>query len=140
MSQLKLPYNIPKGVCHCDTHYSNFLYKDTKISAVLDFDDASYTYLLYDIASMIYFWAWPRKGELNFNRAQNILKEYSKYRELTEVEKRHLYDFLKMSIFMSIGWFIYDDDDFFWEKKKIEFLNSFGREKFYSCFFNQMIY
>ena len=135
LGKLKLPNNIPKGVCHCDAHYSNFLYNNDKVIAVLDFDNASYVYLLYDIANMVYFWAWPHKKEIIFNRAKDILKEYNKYRKMTEIEKNHLYDLLKMAIFMSIGWFIHVDDDFFWEKKKIEFLNALGRKEFYNKLF-----
>lgn len=135
LDKLKLPNNLPKGVCHCDTHPSNFLYKNEKVSAVLDFDDASYVYLLYDIANMVYFWAWPHKKEIIFNQAKDLLNEYQRYRKLTEIEKYHLYDLLKMVIFKSIGWFIHDDDDFFWEKKKVEFLNSFDRKEFYNKLF-----
>ncbi len=135
LDKLKLPINLPKGVCHCDTHPSNFLYKNGKLTAVLDFDDASYVYLLYDIANMVYFWAWPHKKEIIFNETKNLLKEYGKYRKLTEIEKNHLYDLLKMVIFMSIGWFIHVDNDFFSEKKKIEFLNSIGRKEFYKRIF-----
>ncbi len=135
LEKLKLPKNLPAGVCHCDTHPSNFLYKNGQVSAVLDFDDASHVYLLYDIANMIYFWAWPHKKEIIFRRAKDLLKEYEKYRKLTDIEKNHLYDLLKMVIFMSIGWFIHVDDDFFWEKKKIEFLNSIDRKEFYKKIF-----
>lgn len=135
LDKLKLPNNLPKGVCHCDTHPSNFLYKNRRISAVLDFDDASYVYLLYDIANMVYFWAWPHKKEIIFNQAKDLLKEYQKYRKLTEIEKNYLYNLLKMVIFMSIGWFIHDDDDFFWDKKKVEFLNSLDRKEFYNKLF-----
>lgn len=137
LNKLKFPNNLPRGVCHCDTHPSNFLYKNEKLIAVLDFDDASYVPLLYDITNMIYFWAWPHKKKLNFETAKTLLNEYSKYRKLTRMEKNHLYDFLKMVIFMSIGWFIDVDDDFSSEKKKIETLNSIGREKFYRRIFEK---
>lgn len=135
LSKLEIPDDLPKGVCHCDTHPSNFLYKNGEISAVLDFDDASYIYLLYDIANMIYFWAWPEKEEINFDKAREILKEYSGHRALTEAEKEHLYDLLKMVNFMSIGWFI-DSDDFDWEKERVEQLNSMGRKEFYIKMFS----
>ncbi len=137
LGKLKFPNNLTKGVCHCDTHPSNFLYKNRKLTAVLDFDDASYVPLLYDLANMIYFWAWPHKKELNFERARWLLKEYEKYRELTEIEKNHLYSFLKMVTFMSIGWFIHVDNDFFSEKKKIGSLNSIGRKEFYRKMFEK---
>jgi len=130
LKKLKLTNNLPKGICHCDTHPSNFLYKNQQLSAVLDFDDASYIPRIYDIANMIYFWAWPHKKKILFDKAKELLKEYSKYRKLTEIEKKHLYDFLKMVIFMSIGWFIHNNDDYFSEKKKIEYLNAIGSKEF----------
>ena len=136
LDKLKLSDNLPKGVCHCDTHPSNFLYKNGNLVAVLDFDDANYINLLYDVANMIYFWAWPHKKKIIFDKAKDLLKEYSKYRKLNETEKKHLYDLLKMVIFMSIGWFIHNDNDFFSEKRKIEFLNLIGREEFYNKIFN----
>ena len=40
-----------------------------------------------------------------------------------------------MVVFMSIGWFIHVDEDYHNEKKKIEFLDSIGREEFYSRMF-----
>lgn len=47
---------------------------------------------------------------------KTLLNEYSKYRKLTKMEKSRLYDFLKMVIFMSIGWFIHVDEEFTSEK------------------------
>ena len=133
--ELRWPQSLPRGVCHCDTHRSNFLYREGEISAVLDFDDSSYTYLLYDLANMIYYWAWPHQGRPQFDGIRAILEEYGEYRKLLEVEKRHLYDLLKMVIFMSIGWFIFEEDDYSAEKGKIELLNYIGREAFYDRVF-----
>jgi len=134
LRKLQLPVDLPKGVCHCDTHPSNFLYINGKLVAVLDFDDASYVYLLYDIANMIYFWAWPDKAIIKFDKAKKLLEEYSKYRKLTSPEKEYLYDMLKMVIFMSIGWFIHAND-YNNEQRKIEYLNSISRKDFYNRIF-----
>ena len=135
LEKLELPSDLPKGVCHCDTHPSNFLYKNSRLVAVLDFDDASYVWLLYDVANLIYFWAWPDKGELLFDRARELVGAYEHQRALTEIEKQHLYDVLKMVTFMGIGWFLHDDDDYSNSKRKVGLLNSFGREAFYSRMF-----
>ncbi len=137
LDKLELPEDLPKGVCHCDTHHSNFLYRNGKLVAVLDFDDGSYIYLLYDIANMIFFWAWPDKGELGFDKARELLRAYEQYRRLTETERRHLYDLLKMVVLMGIGWFIDDDEDYSNSKRKVELLGSIGREAFYSRMFGQ---
>lgn len=135
LNRLQFPQTLPKGVCHCDTHSSNFLYKAGNLVAVLDFDDAAYVYLLYDIANMLFFWAWPDKGELNFEKAKELLNVYEQHRKLTEDEKHHLYDLLQMVNLMGIGWFIHDDEDFYNSRRKTEFLNTLGREAFYNRIF-----
>jgi homoserine kinase type II len=135
LDKLEFPDTLPKGVCHCDTHPSNFLYKEDKLVAVLDFDDAAYVYLLYDIANMLFFWAWPDKGDINFADARDLLNEYQKYRILTVGEKKHLFDVLHMVNFMGIAWFIHDDADFHNSRRKTEFLNNIGREAFYNRIF-----
>jgi homoserine kinase type II len=135
LNRLQFPETLPKGVCHCDTHPSNFLYKANKLVAVLDFDDASYVYLLYDIANMLFFWAWPDKGELSFEKAKELLKVYEQHRKLTEEEKHHLFDVLQMVNFMGIGWFIDNDDIYTNSRRKTEFLNALSREVFYTRLF-----
>jgi homoserine kinase type II len=135
LAKLGFPENLPKGVCQCDTHPSNFLYKDDKLVAVLDFDDASYVYLLYDVANLLFFWAWPDKGELDFEQAKELLRVYEQHRQLTEEEKRHLFDVLHMVNFMGIGWFIHEDADYHNSRRKTEFLNSLGRAAFYNRIF-----
>jgi homoserine kinase type II len=54
LNKLELPDSLPKGVCHGDVNPTNFLYLHRKLSAVLDFDQASYTWLLYDVAQLVY--------------------------------------------------------------------------------------
>lgn len=133
--KLKSPEKLPKGVVHGDSNPGNFLYLNGKLSAVLDFDQSSYTYLLYEITGMISRWAWPDGGKLDFEIARNIVAEYEKYRQLTEAEKAMLYDMLKMLWLVVIGWFIYDDQEYESSKANIEYLNNVGEEDFYRKMF-----
>ncbi len=132
--KLKFPNSLPRGICHCDFNYSNLLFKKEKIIAVLDFDISCYTYLIYDIASLIYWWAWPPKKELQTKKAKYILKEYSKHRKLNKSEKNHIYDALKLIILLGISWS--KESDFEQEKRKVKYLNSIGRKEFYNRIFN----
>lgn len=50
LDNIKLPASLPKGICHSDINPTNFLYKGEQLTGVLDFDQASYTWLLHDIA------------------------------------------------------------------------------------------
>ncbi len=128
LNKLEFPTSLPKGVCHADLNYGNFLFRNDKIVAVLDFDMSFYTYIIYDIASLIYWWAWSPKESFKGNEAAQIVSEYSKSRELTIEEKTHIYDALKLIILLGISWS--EEGDFENEKIKIEFLNAIGREKF----------
>lgn len=134
--KLKLPKSLPKGVCHCDFHFSNVLFKGNKFNALLDFDDANYTFLMFDLVGLIDYWAWPLDGELNFDETGKILREYGKYRPLNNNEKKHLFDVYKLSILFDCVWYFERGDaEDFAEKRKIDYLDNLDRETFYRKFF-----
>lgn len=139
LKSLKFPSTIPKGVVHCDFDIANIKFKGNNIEGILDFDDACYTYLIYDIASLIYYWAWIREKKLNFAKAKFLLNKYNKYRKLSIVEKKYIYDALKMVVLTYMAWFFYDklrDVDIFEKsKKRLEELDKIGREEFLNQLF-----
>jgi homoserine kinase type II len=128
LEKLEFPATLPKGLCHADLNYGNFLFRNGKVVAVLDFDMSFYTYLIYDVASLIYWWAWPPEKNFKENQATQIVKEYLKWRELSAEEKEHIYDVLKLITLLGISWS--EESDFENSKTNIDFLNSLGREKF----------
>lgn len=128
---------MPKGVCHGDCNPTNFLYVHGHVSAVLDFDQSSYTSLLYDLASLLYWWAWPARGRLDFGKSRLLLEAYESARRLDQQEKEHLYDMLKMINLMGYAWFLHDDQDYPNSQRNVEFLNSIGREAFYQMLFEE---
>jgi len=142
LAKLKLPEPLPKGVCHCDFHFSNVLFKDNKFAALIDFDDANYTYLIFDLVGLIESEAWVRDKdeELNFTLARKVVFEYTKYRKLSDVEEKHLFDVYKLSILFDCIWYFSRGrvEDFF-EKKKIDFLNKVGGNNFYLEIFTKDI-
>ena len=134
-----MPGSLPKGVCHGDWDITNLKFKGNKLTGVLDFDDACYTYLIFDVANFIYYWAWMREKGFNFKKAKTLLKDYLKYRKLSEIEKKYLFDGIKVVIFTYMGWFFYEkykNEDVF-EKcmKRLEFLDNIGRDDFYNRLF-----
>ncbi|MDP2598203.1 MAG: homoserine kinase [Candidatus Liptonbacteria bacterium] len=135
LGKLKFPDSLPRGLCHADLNYGNFLFRGGKVVAVLDFDMSFRTNLIYDVASLIYWWAWPPRSHLRENEAGLIVGEYIKTRGLTGLEKAHIYDALKLIILLGIIWS--GEEDFAENKAKIEFLNSIGRDNFYSKLSNQ---
>jgi Ser/Thr protein kinase RdoA (MazF antagonist) len=133
LSQLQLPASLPKGICHADFHFSNVLFKDDTLTALLDFDDANYTFLLFDLVGLIESWAWPYATVvLNFPEAKKVVSEYMTRRSLNNTEKRSLFDVYKLSILMdSVWYFARGDVTDFHEKRKLDYLNAVGRAQFY---------
>lgn len=147
LSRIKLPKSLPKGICHGDFHFSNVLFKEGKFKALIDFDDANYTFLTFDLASLINpfipafewnTWSKFRKDEniFNFNEAKWIVLEYMKSRPLEAVEKKRLFDVFKLVIMLDCIWYFKRGKaDDFYEKRKIGYLNHLGREEFYKRIF-----
>ncbi len=133
LDKLEFLDSLPKGICHADLNYGNFLFKNGEIVAVLDFDMSFYTSLIYDVASLIYWWAWPPQKKLKMEEAKFIVSEYIKSRSLSEIEKMHIYDALKLIILLGISWS--DEGDFEQGKENVSFLNSVGRTGFYDKLF-----
>ncbi|MFG6114877.1 homoserine kinase [Halobacillus sp. MO56] len=139
LKNLNLPKSLPKGICHADFDFSNILFRNEEFNALLDFDDANYTYLLFDLVNLIESWAWRHDKDeiLNFREAKKIVDEYRKHRLLTEEETHHLFDVYKLSILIDCIWlFERGEIDDFYEKRKINFLDHIGREAFYNKLFS----
>ncbi|KKI93486.1 serine kinase [Bacillus sp. SA1-12] len=138
LNELNLPQSLPKGICHADFHFSNVLFNNGEFSALLDFDDANYTYLLFDLVGLLESWAWryDQNEFINFNEARKIVLEYVKHRPLETVEKKHLFDVYKLSIFIDCVWFFErGDSEDFYEKRKIDYLDHIGRQRFFEELF-----
>lgn len=145
---LEFPSFLTKGVCHCDYYFSNLLYQGDTTSALLDFDDANYTYLPFDILSVTHFFlpdfdhdTWqsfsPRDEILDFKQAKENLDIYQKIYPIPEKERPYLFDILKLGILFDCLWYFSRGhvSDFF-EKRKIDALNQLGREAFTNSLFH----
>ncbi|MGQ4669172.1 phosphotransferase, partial [Metabacillus halosaccharovorans] len=133
------PNTLPLGICHSDFHSSNILFKNNEFVALLDFDDANYTYLLFDLVGLIESWAWTYDKDevINLPTAKRIIEEYTKHRPLSNSEKRHLFDVYKLSILIDCVWyFSRGNAEDFYEKRKIDYLKKLGRENFYKALFD----
>lgn len=143
LSKLVLPKSLPKGICHCDFDFSNVLFKDNAFHALIDFDDANYTFLAFDLAYLIepfipaFRWnTWknyaPYDDVVDLTEARKMVAAYQQHRALNPTEKKYFFDVVILGIFIDCLWFYERGDahDFF-EKRKIDYLNRFGREAFY---------
>ena len=142
LAQVVLPAALPKGICHADFHFSNVLFKDGNFQALLDFDDANYTYLTFDLVALLeptlfpFRWdTWqavsPATVVFNFTTARQIVATYQTVRPLNQLEKRYLFDVLKLATLIDCLWyFARGEVPNFYEKRKIDCLDAFGRERF----------
>lgn len=142
LAELELPNAHPKGICHCDFHFSNVLFKEGNFHALLDFDDANYTYLTFDLAALIephlFRFQWDNwqavrvDGEaFDFREARNVVAMYEAVRPLSSLEKHYLVDVLKLATLIDCLWFFARGEvDSFYERRKIECLDALGRSAF----------
>lgn len=147
---LALPPCLPKGICHCDFHFTNVLYRDGNFCAVLDFDDANYTYLTFDLAFLIepfvpsFRWdTWDRSAHVaavfDFAQARETVSAYQQYRALSPVEKKYFFDVYKLSVLVDCLWYFgRGQASGFYERAKIDHLNRLGREAFRQAVFGDV--
>lgn len=96
---LELPDVHPKDICHCDFHFSNVLFQGDRFAGLIDFDDANFTYLTFDLICLIDGWAWLYPSEsLDLEQGRKIVQAYEKYRPLSDLERHHLFDVHKLGI------------------------------------------
>lgn len=128
LSAIHLPADMPKGAIHGDLNPGNFLYVGDSLSAVLDFDQSGYTFLIHDVAQLIYWWAWGNPTSIDWDLASRLVSSYQAHRVLSNDEKDHLYDMLLMVNLISMGW-DFASDDFIESQSRVNYLKSVGRNE-----------
>lgn len=142
LAGLELPEGLEQGVCHCDFHYTNVLYRGDEVAALLDFDDANETWLYFDIVSEIDFFrpgfdhdSWasfaPEADVVDLNQAREYVAVYEQVRPIPALDRAHLFDILKLGILVDCIWY-FDRGALpdFYEKRKLDALDRLGRERF----------
>lgn len=125
LETIDLPLALPHGLCHADLNYGNFLFQDGEVAAILDFDMSFIAPLVYDIASLIYWWAWPPCMSMKSREAVLVVGTYAALRPLREGEPALIYDALKLITLLGLSWS--DDSDYGETKARIDCLNGMGR-------------
>ena len=97
--KLHFPNNLPKGMIHEDLGRRHIIWKNDKISCVLDFDRCYYGKLILDLGQAIRGWCfinnWKKWSNSNF---EALLKGYQSNRKISALEKRYLFDAVKFAI------------------------------------------
>lgn len=138
VQQLDLPHTLTKSINHCDVHFDNLLYQGNELVALLDFDKANYTYLTYDLATLLDLFAWPYgKDAMNLAQAKAVMDEYLQHHQLSALDRHHLYDVHKLAILMDCIWYFdRGGSTNFYEKRKLEYLRNLTREQYNHALFS----
>ena len=85
-------FHLLWGAIHHDLHSGNILVDpEGSILALLDFDEAHLSYLIFDVASLIHYWATDA-GRIDEGKAQQLLHAYHASRALSTAESAALAD------------------------------------------------
>ena len=147
LSRLELPPELPMSVCHTDWDLGNLFFEGNEVSALLDFDDANYTYAAYDLAALTDVFVpgfrhdtWqtfaPDADIIDLSMARMLAAAYEQVRPLEEIEKEHLFDMVKLSVLIDCLWFFGRGDSDFYENRKIGALDRLGRAQFRKAVFD----
>ncbi|MEQ4210180.1 phosphotransferase [Actinopolymorpha sp. B9G3] len=89
-TELEHRSNVWVGLVHGDVAPNNLVTDAAgEVAALLDFDDCLYSYVVYDLASILWYWGRSASGDLDKTRIRNLVDAYSDVRELT-ADERHL--------------------------------------------------
>ena len=80
------PGDLPKGTIHSDVFPDNVLFKNGKLSGILDFYFACTDLFAYDLAVCINAWCFESDGSLNVNKVRRLLTSYRYIRPLSGPE------------------------------------------------------
>lgn len=96
------PRKLRTAIIHCDLSPNNFLIKNDRLAAILDWDDAHKDFIVYDVAIFVAR-AFVRRNAVNKNLLKLFLKTYQKTLPLNDEEKKVLYYFIKNRFISSIN-------------------------------------
>ena len=80
------PGDLPKGTIHSDVFPDNVLFKNGKLSGILDFYFACTDLFAYDLAVCMNAWCFESDGSLNVNKVRRLLTSYRYIRPLSGPE------------------------------------------------------
>jgi len=107
--KLKLA-SLPKQIIHADLHATNILFKNDKISGILDWGDAHKDYRAYDIATTLTMFFV--RDSINQEAITLFMRNYTKINPLSSTEKRAILVFMQKRLLEIIGWHMYQQEHF----------------------------
>ena len=98
-----LPQDLPKGLIHADIFFDNVLFEGDTFSAIIDFEEACYYDLMFDIGMAI-VGLCQIKGKIDLLKAHAVIQGYEQVRPLLAKEKESLSFFIEYAATATACW------------------------------------
>lgn len=89
--------DLPKGIIHNDLFSDNTLFDGDELTGIIDFYNASNSYLLHDLAIVVNHWCSDADGSIDQTRYQALMQSYQTHRPLTDSEWQYWPEFLRIN-------------------------------------------
>lgn len=99
----KLPSQLPVGLVHGDIFYDNVLFEDENFKAILDFEDVSQIYKIYDLG-MAVVGICTEGTNIVIKKVGAFLDGYQEVRLLKEIEKDSLQLCIEWAAILTSTW------------------------------------
>ena len=99
----KLPYQLPVGLVHGDIFCDNLLFEDENFKSVIDFEDVSRIYKIYDLGMTVVGICTEGKN-INIKKVRAFLDGYQEIRLLEEIEKDSLQICIEWAAILTSTW------------------------------------
>ncbi|BDD12241.1 homoserine kinase (plasmid) [Fulvitalea axinellae] len=100
--------DLPKGLVHGDIFTDNTLFNGNKLSAIIDFEEACYENLLFEVGVAINGFCF-KENRLSSELLDSYLNEYQKIRPLSSEELKWLPDYIKRGAHAMLTWHLQND-------------------------------
>ena len=99
----KLPSQLPVGLVHGDIFYDNILFEDENLKAILDFEDVSRIYKIYDLG-MAVVGICTEETNIVIKKVRALIEGYQEIRLLEEIEKDSLQLCIEWAAILTSTW------------------------------------
>lgn len=91
------PKDLPRGFIHADLFRDNVLFKQNKLTGLIDLYSSCHSFLIYDLAITVNDWCVNSNSEIKQKSLSLFLKTYEQTRKLDDAEQNHWHTMLRLS-------------------------------------------
>lgn len=95
--------DLPRGLVHGDIFYDNILFNESSLAAIIDFEEASDYYLVFDIG-MCVIGTCAKRGRISLPKVRSLVEGYQNERKLSYLERESLQNFVQYGAVATAFW------------------------------------